>query len=196
MNYEITTRIQWISPDTPPYEPYHWIGMESDGTQYSQVYWEDGDSWYQTWSVTGGSGVINFRNEVHLEYLEQEDDSMVIDIEVASDPLELILNVERYAAMPVGNHIYKIRIDLQQHPYFQRKLSDVSTEANITLVTFEHSPYWVTTILGSEERGREYYFLRLSGFSISSPNFNFLSKYLGLPSFPTPGIKQSCFGYP
>lgn len=161
---DIIIRQQFLIPPTPIVIQDGFIGMTSAGIPYVSSTEEIGDSFYHTFTPSEGFGVLNFRFEIHLGGLIDDADYYVIDADLLSIAGELVITVTRFLSL-VPYPSWRFRLNLIQHPYQFQKIAPLSPEADITKVFFTEKPYWISTILGVEGRGTEYFFLQLSGLS-------------------------------
>lgn len=165
MAYAYTTlRQQFLIPPTPIAVSDGYIGLESNGNQYPSNTWEDGDSLYTRFWVTGGMGVINFRFEINLQYLPDDGDYYVIDADLTSIQNELVITVTKFVNL-IPYPSWRVRLNLIQYPYSKILIAPLTPEGDINNVTFSEQPYWITTIFGIEGRGREYFFIKCKNYA-------------------------------
>ena len=164
--YYITTRQQFIIPTTPigTFPSSSLACEEDDGTAIPSNTYTDGDSYITRYWLSEGGGNWNFKFMIDSDYLPDPADYFVCTSSLTDVAGELVMQITKFVNL-VPYPSYRVRIDLSPYPYTNFSVAPITTEADITKVTFSQSLNWTGVKFGITPFGRSYWFCKLKGYA-------------------------------
>jgi hypothetical protein len=165
--YEIIARQQFIIPPTPiqTFPSSYWNVYEDDGTAITTSSEEIGDSYYETCYLPGGGMNWNWRFAMDSSQLPDEVDYFIATASLTDIIGELVMQVTKFVAL-VPYPSWRVRIDLKKHPYTKFAVAPITTEGDITKVSFSKTLDWTGSLFGITPKVRHYWFCSLGGFGV------------------------------
>lgn len=164
--YYIMTRQQFIIPTTPvaTYPASSLSAEENDGTGIASNTYTDGDSYMTRYWLNVGGGEWNFHFIINTNYLPDPTDYFVCTASLTDVAGELVMQITKFVNL-VPYPSYRVRIALAAYPYTDFSVAPISTEGDITKVSFSQSLDWTGTKFGVSPLGNNHWFCKLKGYA-------------------------------